>query len=331
MPNNRPPITTQRRLENKRRLFATRCRTNWGLHLHAPGGSRVPPLPKHCASVKVYMAQSSSNRPVLHLGRLARLFAAYPVVVLHAEDEARFLPERLPHHRARPRAAVRSALDLVERALATLPRRQQPRLVLAHAATRDEVDWVRRMKHNGVDLWAETCPHYWLLTHVDCDRVGAKLQVNPPLRSPADREAILHGLADGTIDFVSTDHAPHTLARKGGLQPPSGIPGIEWLAPAVVGLVRKGIIDWHRFLDLTCVSSARCFGIVDRNGIREGNHADLTFLAEGIPDGEIVTRAGYAPFAGKLPDIRVHAVMVAGLFKYLDREFLNQVPGKEVI
>ena len=98
------------------------------------------------------------------------------------------------------------------------------------------------MKRAGYDVWAETCPHYFLLTEEDYLRRGAALQVNPPLRSAEDRAAMYEAVRNGGIDFVSTDHAPHAPAEKAGQNPPSGIAGIEWLGPILLTLAKRGEI-----------------------------------------------------------------------------------------
>ncbi len=347
MPNNSPPCTTGRRLEAKRRLFKEHCRTNWGLHFQAT--SRGPlPQPDKIASAKVYMAKSSEADPVTTLRRLAAIFEAYRVVTVHAEDETAFrkAPARpagrkgkegkaaLRHHKDRPVASIKSALEKVEAAYRSLPATDRPRLVLAHISTGVEVDWLSKMKDEGFDVWGETCPHYCLLTRDDYQKRGNVLKVNPPLRAESDRTRVMRALRRGPIDFLATDHAPHSPAEKADLDsPPSGIAAIEWLAPIAVSLVHRKILTWDRLLELVCVNPSRCFSISGRDGIEDGNFADMVVIRpeplDPASDG-IVTRAAAAPYSGFDFTCSVSATIVNGTVMYADGLFADQTPGREV-
>lgn len=332
MPNNRPPCTTRRRLEHKRKLFARLCRVNWGLHVQAVPGSGAALA--GVASAKIYMPRSSSLPGVTGVDALRKVLGNWPLITLHAEDENLFEPEARFHDEQRPLAAVASALNMVERALRSLPPGSRPKLVLCHIASRLEVDWLRRMRHEGFPVHGETCPHYCLLTREDARNSGGRLKVNPPLRTADDRVAVLAALADGLIDFLSTDHAPHGAREKtAGRNATSGIPGIEWFGPVALHLVRSGIINWQHYFELTCAGPCRCFGLTARNGIIPGNFADLALYdLSGRPvPGEITTRAGYNPFTHtELPAGPV-ATIVNGSPQHLAGQFPGDAAGQEVL
>ena len=341
MPNNRPPITTPERLEQKRALFARKARVNYGLFLQATDGG--PRAPETAAGAKLYMARSSALPAIREAAALARVFRAQDLVVVHAEDERRFFhsveksfPQcgKTTHHELRPRAAIRAALNSIETAWRKTPAKIRPRLVIAHCSTVDEVEWVRKMKRGGHDVWAETCPHYFLLTAKDYLERGAALQVNPPLRDEEDRAAIYEAVKNGGIDFISTDHAPHTPAEKAGENPPSGIAGIEWLGPILLTLARRGEISWKRYLELAGQNAARCYGLAGRGGIAEGAWADLALAEAGKwkqGTGErIVTRAGFRPFMDFEFAARVQATMVNGRRAWSAGRVRPGVRGREV-
>lgn len=341
MPNNRPPIATRERFEQKRALFARKSRVNYGLFWQATDGGE--PAPETAAGAKIYMAQSSSLPAIGDADALARIFRVQDLVVVHAEDERRFFhgveksfPQcgKCSHHLRRPRAAVLAALASLEIALRKTPAKARPRLVLAHCGTAEELAWVRKMKRAGYDVWAETCPHYFLLTEEDYLRRGAALQVNPPLRSEEDRAAIYEAVRNGGIDFVSTDHAPHAPAEKAGQNPPSGIAGIEWLGPILLTLAKRGEISWKRYLELSGQNAARCFGIADRGGIREGAWADLAFVAFGKAAKnareKVATRAKYRPYAEFDFAARVRAMRINGQTAWSAGRARPGVRGKEV-
>ena len=341
MPNNRPPIATRELFEKKRALFAHKARVNYGLFWQAPDGGE--PAPETAAGAKIYMAQSSSLPAIGDADALARIFRVQDLVVVHAEDERRFfhgVEKRFPrcgklsHHLRRPRTAVLAALASLEIALRKTPAKARPRLVLAHCGTVEELAWVRKMKRAGYDVWAETCPHYFLLTEEDYLRRGAALQVNPPLRSAEDRAAMYEAVRNGGIDFVSTDHAPHAPAEKAGQNPPSGIAGIEWLGPILLTLAKRGEIPWKRYLELSSQNAARCFGIEGRGGIREGAWADLAFVAfdktAKTAREKVATRAQFRPYAEFDFAARVRAMRINGQAAWSEGRARPGVRGKEV-
>ena len=351
MPNNVPPCTTRERFEEKRALFAEKSRVNYGLFLQATSGG--PQAPKNSAGVKIYMAKSSTLDALRDVDALERVFRRQSLAAIHAEDERKFSTawkkvfhsvekseKSFPwhgnpgHHLRRPRAAVRAALKSIETAWRRVPAKQRPRLVIAHCSTVDEVAWVARMKRLGHDVWAETCPHYFLLTEDDYLREGPRLQVNPPLRGEEDRAAIWEAVKNGGIDFVSTDHAPHLAKEKESAEPPSGIAGIEWLGPILLTLAKRGEITWKRYLELTGRNAAECYGIGDRGGIREGAWADLVF-AEAMKktataDERIVTRAAWHPFPDFEFTARLRAAMVNGHLAWVDGKARRGRHGREV-
>ena len=123
---------------------------------------------------------------------------------------------------------------------------------VCHISTKESVDIIRRAKAEGLDVTCETGPHYILLDDSDMQEHG-RFKMNPPLRSPEDREAILEGLLDGTIDMIATDHAPHSEEEKSrGLEKSAmGIVGIETAFPVLyTNLVKKGIISLERLVYL---------------------------------------------------------------------------------
>ncbi len=333
MPNNRPPVTTPARVEAKRRRFSRWSLVSFGLFQQGvPRGFAAAP---GIAGVKVYLAKSSALGGMREVDRLAALFAAADRVAVHAEDEGCFVEgTALPHHEARPVEAIESGLARVEAALRRLAPGLRPRVVLCHATGRAEVEWLRRMKAEGFDVWGETAPHYLLLTQEDFLREGARLQVNPPLRGDGDRRALWEALADGTIDFLGTDHAPHVPAEKQGPRPPSGMPGVEWLGPFLVTLGLDGRLPWKRVQELGCGAEAACYGIAGRDGLRDGNAADLAlYRLSGSPASrlqDVVTRAGYCPYPAFEFGAEVFATVVGGRLKYQDGSYPDRTPGSEV-
>lgn len=140
---------------------------------------------------------------------------------------------------------------------------------VCHISTKESVDLIRRAKARGVDVSCETAPHYLLLSDMDLQEDG-RFKMNPPLRSPADRDALIEGIIDGTIDMIATDHAPHSLEEKSkGLENSAfGVVGLETAFAAMyTGLVRTGKITLQRLIELMSINPRRRFGINSDVGV----------------------------------------------------------------
>ncbi len=134
---------------------------------------------------------------------------------------------------------------------------------VCHISAKESVDLIRKAKAQGVDITCETGPHYLILDDMDLQEHG-RFKMNPPLRSKSDKEALLEGVLDGTIDCIATDHAPHGEEEKGrGLAlSPFGITGIETAFPLLyTKLVKKGILSLEKLVELLCINPRERFGI----------------------------------------------------------------------
>ena len=170
---------------------------------------------------------------------------------------------------------------------------------ICHISAKESVELIRQAKREGVDVTCETAPHYLLLDDTSLSDDG-RFKMNPPLRSHADREALLEGIADGTIDMIATDHAPHSAEEKSrGLTGSAfGITGLETAFPALyTGLVKKGIISLERLTALMAENPRKRFGIPigadfsvwDLNEERRVNSAEFASLGKSTPfDGKIL-------------------------------------------
>ncbi len=173
---------------------------------------------------------------------------------------------------------------------------------IQHISTREAVELVRKARKKGGNIHAEATPHHFSLTEEDAIRYGALAKMNPPLREEADRLAIIQGLADGTIDLIATDHAPHTAEEKARsiIKAPSGIIGLETALPlAVTFLVQAGYLTLCQLLRLMSTNPAGLYHL-DAGYVAENGPADLVLIdtaAEVIP-GNYVSRSSNSPFTG---------------------------------
>lgn len=173
---------------------------------------------------------------------------------------------------------------------------------VCHISTKESVALIRRAKAEGLDVTCETAPHYLLMDETMLQEDG-RFKMNPPLRSPADREALLEGLADGTIDMVATDHAPHSAEEKSrGLEKSAmGIVGLETAFPLLYTyLVKPGLLSFPRLMELLHDAPCRRFGLPQ--GELDGPHADFTVFDLSAPypidPADFLSQGKATPFTG---------------------------------
>ena len=176
------------------------------------------------------------------------------------------------------------------------------RLHICHVSTKESVELVREAKRKGLKVTCETGPHYLAFTDADLQEDG-RFKMNPPIRSGADREALRRGIADGTVDVVATDHAPHSAEEKAkGLEKSAmGVVGLETSLPAVYTyMVKPGHISLGKLVEVMADNPRRILGRDPE--IKEGSRADLTlvdFSREWTVDPESFLTLGRAtPFNG---------------------------------
>lgn len=161
---------------------------------------------------------------------------------------------------------------------------RESRLHVAHLSTSDALKAVRRGKRAKARVTCEVTPHHFTLIDENVGQYDTNLKMNPPLRSAADREAILVALADGTVDAIATDHAPHALHEKQVEfdRAAFGVTGLETaLALAITKLHREHKIPLTRIVELFTAGPARVFGLRGRGSLALGSHADVTIFDPG--------------------------------------------------
>lgn len=189
---------------------------------------------------------------------------------------------------------------------------------IAHLSCAQSVEAVRAAKKRGLTVSAEATPHHFSLTDEDIEGYDADFKMNPPLRSKADREAVLEGLADGTIDAIATDHAPHGPAKKElGIQlAPFGVIGLETsLALALTRLVGKGLLDRKRLVERMSAAPARLLGLKTKGSLRRGMDADVTVIdpaANWLVEAPFASKSRNSPFLGLRLKGRARATIVGG-------------------
>jgi dihydroorotase len=189
-----------------------------------------------------------------------------------------------------------------------------------HVSCEESIDLIRNAKQRNIRVTCETAPHYFTLTDEDVKGYDTRFKMNPPLRSHRDRQAVIQGLADGTIDVIASDHAPHSKEEK-DLEfdrAAFGIVGLETALPLSLKLVQDGHLALPDLVRKMAKHPARILGI--NNDIIPGNKADLTLIdldEKWVVDPDrFVSKSRNTPFAGTAVQGRAAATMVGGTLVY---------------
>ncbi|MDH5649676.1 MAG: dihydroorotase [Gammaproteobacteria bacterium] len=309
MPNTSPATSTQAALDDKLRRASEKCVANYGFFIGAtPGNLDILNTATPVCGIKIFMGSSTGDLLVNKEKDLDRIFGnGERLIAVHAEDEDR-IKQRQQQFADRTDPAVHSEIRdnetarLASELALTLSKKYQRRLHILHLSTHEEVDMLRKDKPEWVT--AEALPNHLLLNVKDYETKGALVQMNPPIRHSQDNEALWQGLKDGVLDFIATDHAPHTLEEKRQSYPktPSGMPGVETSLPLMLTQMAKGKCTLAQILKWMCYGPAQAYRIPHKGKILEGWDADLTLVdmsrRHPVLNEEIFSRSGWSPFHG---------------------------------
>ena len=183
-----------------------------------------------------------------------------------------------------------------------LARETGAKINVQHISSKEAVELVRQAKAAGAAVYAEATPHHFTLTEEACIQHGALAKMNPPLRTEEDRQAIIRGLMDGTIDMIATDHAPHSAEEKAKsiTDAPSGIIGLETsLSLGITSLVNPGYLTLPQLIKKMSLNPANIYGL-DKGTLEVGKAADLVIFnakEHWIPK-DYASKASNTPFTG---------------------------------
>jgi dihydroorotase len=309
MPNTRPLTTTQATLDDKLQRAAQKCLVNFGFFIGATP-EILPDLltAKPTCGIKIFMGSMSGPLLISTEEALEPIFSqGERLIAVHAEDQSRILERRRQfagisdpaiHSQIQDEIAALNATKLALK----LSKKYQRRLHILHLSTGIEAQFLRQNKPNWVT--AEVTPQHLLLNTTDYKRIGTLAQMNPPLRSPENNDILWQALLDGIIDFIATDHAPHTLAEKAQDYPnsPSGMPGVETSLPLMLTQARLGRCTVAQVANWMSTAVAKAYKIPNKGAIDLGYDADLVLVDlqtyRPVLREELLTKCGWSPFEG---------------------------------
>jgi dihydroorotase len=311
MPNTDPPTTTAAAITDKVKRAHHRMHCDFAFYVGATHENtkdlgELEMLPG-VAGVKVFMGSSTGSLLIEDdAGVRAVLKSIRRRAAFHSEDEYR-LRERMNLRvegdaRSHPVWRDATAALMCTQRLVTLARETGKRVHVLHVTTKDEAVFLAGHKDVAT---AEATPAHLTLAAPECyERLGTLAQLNPPIRDAAHREGLWHGIAQGVIDSIGSDHSPHTREEKAHSYPKthSGMTGVQTLVPIMLDHVNAGRLSLPRLVDLTSAGPARLFGIAAKGRIAVGYDADLTVVdlkrRETITERWIASRSGWTPYNG---------------------------------
>jgi len=349
MPNTIPPTLNKEALQAKYQAAAGRSWGNYGFyfgasndnlaHLRALDAQTTP-------GIKVFMGASTGNMLVDDPHTLEAIFhhASVPVIT-HCEDtplidaNMRAFTQQYgealsaeQHPDIRSRQACLSSSQLA----VSLAKQHGTRLHVLHVSTADELALFEPgplINANGQrkQITAETCIHFLHFSRADYARLGNLIKCNPAIKEASDQHALIAALADGRIDVLATDHAPHTWEEKQKpyAQAPSGLPLVQYALVAALELVTQGKLKMTDIVEKFAHAPAQLFDVANRGFLREGYFADLVLVEDRtftVQRSDVLSKCAWSPFEGTSFSSRIAATWVNGV-QVWNGEYLCGTPA----
>tara|TARA_Y100000588_G_scaffold358911_1_gene417482 strand:+ start:71 stop:1411 length:1341 start_codon:yes stop_codon:yes gene_type:complete len=313
MPNTSPATTTEAAFKDKLDRAKNRYHCDYGFFVGAcpenidalPALERLP----GCSGVKIFMGSSTGSLLIPNDELLLQVLkSGVRRAAVHSEDEER-LNARMGIRDSGGGVELHpiwrdaeTAIRSTKRLLALAKSTNRPVHVL-HITTKEEIDLLEQAKDFAT---VECTPQHLTLWAPECyERLGTYAQMNPPIRSEEHRQGLWRGIADGIVNAIGSDHAPHTHDEKALEYPntPSGMPGVQTLLPIMLDHVNAGRLSLQRLIDLTSAGPARLYGLAKKGQIHPGFDADLSLVdlksKRIISRDWLASKCDWSPFLDK--------------------------------
>lgn len=346
MPNTVPQTTTIKALKEKNAIAAKESLINYSFFFGATN-SNVDEFAKlnakRVCGIKLFMGSSTGNMLVDRQEQLEKIFSKakeldFPIAVhceesnIIAANSKRIREEFGEDADVKYHPVIRSAEACYEstKCAVELARKFGTRLQVMHISTARELELLGK----DDNITAEATPAHLTFCDKDYARLGTRIKCNPAIKGEEEREALRRAVAEGKIDVIGTDHAPHLPADKegGALKAASGMPSIQFSLLSMLQLVDEGLFTIETVVERMCHAPARIFGISKRGYIEKGYHADFVLLSPNKPHtitaDDIISKCGWSPFEGETFNWSVEQTWVNGECAYRNGEINEDVRGK---
>ena len=349
MPNTVPQTTTLEALDDKFLRAAKSSHVNYTFFFGATNDNvdlfskldvhRIP-------GIKLFMGSSTGNMLVDRDEALNRIFASTKLPIMaHCEDTTiinRNMEEAKKAWGDDPQVSLHALIRSEEACLASttkaveLAKKHHARLHVAHISTADELELIPPSVKQGKigSITAEATVGHLYFTMLDHERLGARIKVNPAIKSPVDQFMLRESLNDGRITTIATDHAPHLLSQKQGgcAKAASGMPMVQFSLPTMLELVDQKVLSIERMVQLMAHNPATLFEVRNRGFIRKGYQADLVIVRPKtswtVTPEVIESKCGWSPMEGHTFNWRVEQTFCNGYSVYnkgiVDRQYIGQ-------
>ncbi len=339
MPNTRPLTTTQETLDDKLKRASEKCLVNYGFFIGATPANQSDLLTANpVCGIKIFMGSMHGDLLVDEETALDAIFSKGDrLIAVHAEDQARIRDRRAQYADSTDPAIHsviqdnQAALNATQLAL-KLSKKYRRRLHILHMSTAEEAELMQRDKPEWVT--AEVTPQHLVLNTSAYEAIGTLAQMNPPLRSPHDNEVLWQALRNGAIDFIATDHAPHTLEEKSQGYPKtfSGMPGVETSLAVMLTQAAQGRCTVAQVSHWMSTAVAKAYRIPNKGLIEPGYDADLVLVdlnhSRPVLREEVVSKCGWNPFEGWELTGWAQVTIVNGQVVYDRGKFNTEIRGQ---
>ena len=349
MPNVLPPTLNHSELEKKNQIASKDSLANYSFYLGATNTNieEIKSIdPTKTCGIKVFMGSSTGDLLVDNAESLESIFRESKVVITtHCEDSpmirkneeiyGKRFGENIPvkfHSDIRSRE---SCLKSTTYAI-NLAKKFNSQLHVLHVSTKEELDLFNSGSVENKNITAEACIPHLFFSSKDYEIKGSLIKCNPSIKELSDQLALRNALKTGKIDYVATDHAPHTLEEKrlSYLYCPSGMPSVQHTLLSVIDLVDNKVLSLEEVPKVTSHNVAIRFNVKERGFIREGYWADLVLVERGekniVRNSDTLYKCGWSPFKGYTFKSRINETIINGIRVYSNGEFLTNSPGKRL-
>ena len=313
MPNTIPVTVTEKALMDKKDMMVGRSYVDYGFHF---GGSKkdnseeIKKVLDKVASTKIFLNMSTGDMLIENEKVVENIFRESKIISVHAEE------------------------GMVEKAI-EFCKKYDKELYLCHLSKASEIELLKQAKAEGVKVFGEVTPHHLFLNVDDVnatERSKMLLRMKPELKEKSDNEALWKALADGTLDSIGTDHAPHLIEEK-LTKLTYGVPSVENSLEMMLNGVKENKITFERLIEVMCKNPAKIFKIKNKGDIAVGYDGDLVIVDindnSPIKDDKVITKANWTPFENCNRGGRVLTTILRGEIVYNKGNF-NGIHGREV-